>query len=96
MQNPDFLQQLMEHKDKKDCDVNVGGGSSSRFVDMKQDIYGDMTEFDMSELDGLAMDIEGLGGQFTGKKSWMWIKENKKGSKTRTMRVMVKIFGRFV
>ncbi|KAH0891810.1 hypothetical protein HID58_054239 [Brassica napus] len=91
-QNPDFLQQLMEHKDKskdmeeairkkrqrtidqgtsdvvnvEDCDVNVGGGSSSRFVDMKQDIYGDMTEFDMSELDGLAMDIEGLGGQFTG------------------------------
>ncbi|RID71980.1 hypothetical protein BRARA_C03890 [Brassica rapa] len=92
MQNPDFLQQLVEHKDKskdieeairkkrqrtidqgtsdvvnvEDCDVNVGGGSSSRFVDMKQDIYGDMTEFAMSELDGLAMHIEGLGGQFTG------------------------------
>ncbi|KAL0699404.1 hypothetical protein Bca4012_055526 [Brassica carinata] len=61
----------------EDFDVNVGGGggygrygndagSSSRFVDMKQELYGDMTELDMSELDRLAIHIEGPGDQFTG------------------------------
>ncbi|CAN8268718.1 unnamed protein product [Cochlearia groenlandica] len=37
--------------------------SSSLFVDMKQETYGDMFEFEMSELDRLAMHIQGLGDE---------------------------------
>ncbi|CAG7889486.1 unnamed protein product [Brassica rapa] len=92
MQNPDFLQQLIEQKEKRknteeaidkkrqrpidqgkrhvvcveDYDDGGGGygrygkdaGSSSAFFDMKQETYGDM-----SELDRLAMHIQGLGDQ---------------------------------
>ncbi|CAH8375625.1 unnamed protein product [Eruca vesicaria subsp. sativa] len=95
MQNPDFLQQLIEQKEKRkeieeeiskkrqrpidqgkrhvvcveDYDDDGGGGgcygrygkdagSSSAFFDMKQETYGDM-----SELDRLAMHIQGLGDQ---------------------------------
>ncbi|XP_009108632.1 heat stress transcription factor A-6b [Brassica rapa] len=92
MQNPDFLQQLIEQKEKRknteeaidkkrqrpidqgkrhvvcveDYDDGGGGygrygkdaGSSSAFFDMKQETHGDM-----SELDRLAMHIQGLGDQ---------------------------------
>ncbi|CAH2052998.1 unnamed protein product [Thlaspi arvense] len=101
MQNPDFIQQLLEQKEKRkeiedaiskkrqrpidqgtrnvvtvednDDDGRGGGsgyrrygndaGSSSVFADMKQETYGDMSEFEMSELDRLAMHIQGLGDQ---------------------------------
>ncbi|CDY46607.1 BnaCnng14290D [Brassica napus] len=73
MQNPDFLQQLIEQKEKsKDTEEAIDkkrqrpidqgkrhdAGSSSAFFDMKQETYGDM-----SELDRLAMHIQGLGDQ---------------------------------
>ncbi|KAJ0254778.1 Heat stress transcription factor A-6b [Hirschfeldia incana] len=90
MQNPDFLQQLIEQKEKRKdteetidkkrqrpidqgkrhvvCveDYDEGGygrygkdtGSSSAFFDMNQE-----TDGDMSELDRLAMHIQGLGDQ---------------------------------
>lgn len=94
MQNPDFIQQLIEQKEKRkeieeeiskkrqrpidqgirnvvnveDYDDGEGGygrygndaGSSSAFVDMKQETYGDMSELDM-----LAMHIQGLGDHST-------------------------------
>ncbi|CAH8337850.1 unnamed protein product [Eruca vesicaria subsp. sativa] len=64
----------------EDCDDDGGGGggygrhgnddgSSSRFVDMKQEIYGDMTEFEMLELDRLDVHNQGLGDQFTGEEA---------------------------
>ncbi|CDY34229.1 BnaA01g24460D [Brassica napus] len=73
MQNPDFLQQLIEQKEKRknteeaidkkrqrpiDQGKRHDAGSSSAFFDMKQETYGDM-----SELDRLAMHIQGLGDQ---------------------------------
>lgn len=100
MQNPDFIQQLIKQKEKRneieeaiskkrqrpidqgernvvnveDYDGGFAGGgsygrygndagSSSAFVDMKQETYGDVSEFEMSELDRLAMHIQGLGDQ---------------------------------
>lgn len=95
MQNPDFIQQLVEQKEKRkeieeaiskkrqrpidqgprnveDCDDEGGYGrygneaaASSAFVDMKQETYGDMSDFEMSELDKLAMHIQGLGDHST-------------------------------
>lgn len=97
MQNPDFIQQLVEQKEKRkemeeaiskkrqrpidqgkrnvvnveDYDGESGYGndaaaSASAFVDMStQETYGNMTEFEMSELDKLAMHIQGLGDHST-------------------------------
>ncbi|KAG7578321.1 Heat shock factor (HSF)-type DNA-binding [Arabidopsis thaliana x Arabidopsis arenosa] len=96
MQNPDFIQQLVEQKEKrKEIEeaiskkrqrpidqgkrnvVNVGdyddasgygndaaastSASASAFLDMSQETYGNMSEFEMSDLDKLAMHIQGLG-----------------------------------
>ncbi|XP_010511753.1 PREDICTED: heat stress transcription factor A-6b-like [Camelina sativa] len=96
MQNPDFIQQLVEQKEKrKEIEeaiskkrqrpidqgkrnvVNVGdyddesgygnnaAASTSAFVDMNQETYGNMSQFEMSELDTLAMHIQGLGDHST-------------------------------
>ncbi|ESQ47577.1 hypothetical protein EUTSA_v10020829mg [Eutrema salsugineum] len=101
MQNPEFIQQLVDQKEKRkeiedaiskkrqrpidqgtrnvvnveDYDDDGGGGggsygrymndagSSSAFVDIKQETYGVISQFEMSELDRLAMHIQGLGAQ---------------------------------
>ncbi|KAL1197584.1 Heat stress transcription factor A-6b [Cardamine amara subsp. amara] len=109
MQNPDFIQQLVEQKEKRreieealskkrqrpieqgtrnvvnveDCDDGGGYGrygndaaASSVFVDMKQETYGDMSDFKMSELDTLAMHIQGLGDHSTRGKILNLEKEN--------------------
>ncbi|CAA0383364.1 unnamed protein product [Arabidopsis thaliana] len=90
MQNPDFIQQLVEQKEKRkeieeaiskkrqrpidqgkrnveDYGDESGYGndvaaSSSALIGMSQEYtYGNMSEFKMSELDKLAMHIQGLG-----------------------------------
>ncbi|XP_010488319.1 PREDICTED: heat stress transcription factor A-6b-like [Camelina sativa] len=96
MQNPDFIQQLVEQKEKrKEIEeaiskkrqrpidqgkrnvVNVGdyddesgygynaAASTSAFVDMNQETYGNMSQLEMSELDTLAMHIQGLADHST-------------------------------
>ncbi|XP_010466576.1 PREDICTED: heat stress transcription factor A-6b [Camelina sativa] len=96
MKNPDFIQQLMEQKEKrKEIEeaiskkrqrpidqgkrnvVNVGdyddesgygnnaAASTSAFVDMNQETYGNTSQYEMSELDRLAMHIQGLGDHST-------------------------------
>ena len=84
MQNPSFVQQLVQQKDKRkeleeaiakkrrrrierrsssvetsELVQDVGGGT---FVKTEPDDYDDIAEFEVSELDKLAMDLQGLSG----------------------------------
>ncbi|XWS53919.1 hypothetical protein CRYUN_Cryun10bG0041800 [Craigia yunnanensis] len=84
MQNPNFVQQLVQQKDrrkeleeaitkkrrrridKRSCSVetseldqDLGGGT---FVKIEPEDYDDIAEFEVSELEKLAMDLQGLTG----------------------------------
>lgn len=127
MQNPDFIQQLVEQKEKRkeieediskkrqrpinqgtrnvvnveDYDDGEGGygrygndaGSSSAFVDMKQETHGDMSEFEMSELDRLAMHIQGLGDHSTREEVLNVEKENEEEEQQQRYQKENEIYG---
>ncbi|KAM4068261.1 hypothetical protein ACB094_02G003200 [Castanea mollissima] len=81
MQNPNFLQQLAQQKDRRkerqdaitkkrrqpidqgpsDLEIGVlGQGGEGNFVKVEPHDFGDVSEFEVSELDRLAMDMHGL------------------------------------
>lgn len=126
MQNPDFLQQLMEQKEKRkemeeaiskkrqrpidqgtrnvvtveDYDEEGGGGygrygndagSSSAY--MLQETYGDFSGFEMSELDSLAMHIQGLGDQFSREEVLDVEKRDEEGEQKGYQKVNSEIYG---
>ncbi|KAM4115834.1 hypothetical protein ACB094_02G003100 [Castanea mollissima] len=83
MQNPNFLQELVQQKERRkelqeaitkkrrrpidqgpsDLEIGVlGQGGEGNFVKVEPYDFGDMSEFEASELDRLAMDMHGLSG----------------------------------
>ncbi|KAK7818552.1 heat stress transcription factor a-6b, partial [Quercus suber] len=83
MQNPNFLQQLVQQKERRkelqeaitkkrrrpidqgpsDLEIGVlGQGGEGNFVKVEPHDFDDMSEFEVSELDRLAMDMHGLSG----------------------------------
>ncbi|KAK4587438.1 hypothetical protein RGQ29_024229 [Quercus rubra] len=83
MQNPNFLQQLAQQKERRkelqdaitkkrrqltdqgpsDLEIGVlGQGGEGNFVKVEPHDFGDVSEFEVSELDRLAMDMHGLSG----------------------------------
>ena len=129
MQNPDFLQQLMEQKEKRkemeeaiskkrqrpidqgtrnvvtvedydDDDSGARGGygrygndAGSTSAYMKQEMYGDLSGFEMPELDSLAMHIQGLGDQFTRKEVLDVEKRDEEGEQEGYQKVNNEIYG---
>ncbi|KAJ0264754.1 Heat stress transcription factor A-6b [Hirschfeldia incana] len=128
MQNPDFLQQLMEQKEKRkemeeviskkrqrpidqgtrnvvtveDYDEEgAGGGGYGRYgndagsssVYMKQETNGDFSGFEMSELDSLAMHIQGLGDQFNREEVLDVEKKDEEGEQEGCQKLNNEIYG---
>ena len=83
MQNPNFLQQLAQQKERRkelqdaitkkrrqltdqgpsDLEIGVlGQGGEGNFVKVEPHDFGDVSEFEVSELDRLVMDMHGLSG----------------------------------